>query len=259
MFGVEGNRLENKNKPRQSFVKISQSTKRYHKIFPFVIAGIFIVLLIGYYLYLNYYSNYNYIKKDTSKYLVYTKYTKSNADKLVTEVPEINIDSPDVDIINKKIESYAKEFLSKEGNVISYETQINGDILSILLKMLNKNTGYTPEVDFYSYNINLKTLSVLSSEEILSLFGVTESTVQSKIENQFRSFYNDEVAKGIVVSQECDYECFLGWRNVSNYMDSVHYYVENGKLIVYRPFIVYSVYGEETYFKEEDFQFYIAG
>lgn len=260
MFGVEERNQRNRDKKRRSREwKFPLVTKRYHKVIPFIVVGIFIILVIAYYIYINHYDNYNYIKKDTGKYLVFTSYTKNNSDKTVTEVPEINIDSADVTAINKKISSFAEKFLSKAGNKMSYETQLNGEVLSVLLKMVNANTGYAPEVDFYSYNINLKTLELMTDSQILSLYGVSLDTIKTKIENQFQSFYNDEVSKGIVVGEECNYECFLRWRNIQNYMDSVHYYIQQGKLIVYRPFSVYSVYGEENYFQEEDFQFYIAG
>lgn len=259
MFGLEEKKLKNKRKRNTHEIKMPSYTKHYHKVLPFVLSGIVIVFLICYYFYINYYDNYNYIKKDTNQYLVFTSYKKTNSDKTITEIPTINIDSSVADAINKKIESFAKEFLSKKGNKMSYETQLNGDVLSLVLKMVNANTGYTPEADFYSYNINLKTLTLMTKQEILSLYGISEDTVESKIAAQFQSFYNDEVSKGIVVGQECDYECFLEWRNIQNYMDSVHYYIQQGKLIVYRPFAVHSVYGEEKYFKEEDFQFYIAG
>lgn len=258
MFGV-GDKNFSKQKKKSTRFKLPQETKRYHKVLTFIVAGIFIGLLICYYLYMNHYDNYNYIKKDTSKYLVFTKYSKNNSDRSITEVPEINIDSRDVTVINKKINSFAKKFLSQPGNKLSYETQVNGEVLSLLLKMVNVNTGYVPEVDFYTYNINLKKKKLMSQQELLSLYGVTEESVKEKIQNQFESFYNDEVAKGYIVAQECNYDCFLEWRNIKNYMDSVHYYIENGKLIIYRPFSIYSVYGEEKYFKEEDFKFYING
>ena len=70
--------------------------------------------------------------------------------------------------------------------------------------------------------------------------------------------YEDEVYKGYLVKQECDYECFLGWREVDDYLDSVSYFVRDGKLIAYRPFTVYSVYGEEEYFTDKDYEFVIA-
>ena len=42
-------------------------------------------------------------------------------------------------------------------------------------------------------------------------------------------------------------------------MDSVYYYIENGKLYAYRPFNIYSVYGEEEYFTDESYKIYITG
>lgn len=259
MFGVEEKKRENNKKQKQPFFKIPYSTKRFHKALPFVVAFIVISLLIGYYLYLNYYSNYNYIKKDASKYLVFTTSTKKNSDKTLSEIPELNIDSADAVAVNEKVHTFAEKFLAKKGTKLTYETQLNGEVLSLLLKMVDNNTGYAPKVDFYTYNLNLKSLKLMTTQEILALYGLTEDSVEAKIAGQFQSFYNDEVAKGIIVPQECNYDCFLMNREVDNYMDSVHYYIENGKLIAYRPFIAHSIYGEETYFKEEDFQFYIAG
>ena len=93
---------------------------------------------------------------------------------------------------------------------------------------------------------------------ILSLFSVTEDDVRNKIEEKFQEFYEDEVYKGYLVKQECDYECFLGWREVDDYLDSVSYFVRDGKLVAYRPFTVYSVYGQEEYFTDKDYEFVIA-
>ena len=42
-------------------------------------------------------------------------------------------------------------------------------------------------------------------------------------------------------------------------MDSVYYYIDHGNLIAYRAFSIYSVYGEEEYFTDESYEFYIAG
>ena len=41
-------------------------------------------------------------------------------------------------------------------------------------------------------------------------------------------------------------------------MDDVSYYIENGNLVVYKPFVFYSIFGEEEYFKEDDFKFMIV-
>ena len=125
--------------------------------------------------------------------------------------------------------------------------------------MTDYSAGYSfPDIDFHTYNFNLETRTLMSDEAILSLFSVTEEDVRNKIEKKFHEFYEDEVYKGYLVKQECDYECFLGWREVDDYLDSVSYFVRDGKLIAYRPFTVYSVYGEEEYFTDKDYEFVIA-
>ena len=58
--------------------------------------------------------------------------------------------------------------------------------------------------------------------------------------------------------EECNYDCFLKYRNVSNYLDNVNYYVKDGKLYVYKPFVIYSIYDEEEYFTEDSYKFLIA-
>ena len=229
------------------------------RILTWVLIVILIILLIGYYLYNNYYSNYNYIKEDTSEYLVYTLSSSVNDLDMRNEIPYINIDSEDAHLVNKTIQEYANSFLKNKNNLFIYDSQVNGEVLSVLLKMLDYDEGYSyPEVSFHTYNFNLRTQSLMSDKEVLDLFDVGEKDVLNNIEGTFRSYYNDEVSKGYLVPEECDYDCFLDWRGISDYMDSVHYYIKNGKLIAYRPFSIYSVYGEEEYYNNDSYQFYIS-
>ena len=175
------------------------------------------------------------------------------------EIPEINIDSKDAQLVNDAIINYANSFLKDKNNLFVYTSQLNGEVLSVLLKMLDYSDGYPfPKTTFHTYNFNLKTQTLLSNDDLLALFDVTDVDVEKKIKGQFESYYNDEVSKGFLVSQECDYNCFLKWRNVDNYMDDVYYYVRNGQLIAYRSFDIYSVYGEEEYFDDSSYEFYIS-
>ena len=41
-------------------------------------------------------------------------------------------------------------------------------------------------------------------------------------------------------------------------MDNVNYYVKDGNLIAYKPFIFYSIFNDEEYFKEEHFEFLLV-
>ena len=260
MFGVN----EDKN-PRENIRKNKKKINRHHlsirigKIIPWVVVIILIILLVWYYLYKNYYNNKKKKKKDIDQYLVYTKQTTTNNQNLKNEIPEINIDSQDADLVNKTIQTYAASFLKNKDNLMVYDSQLNGQVLSILLKMLDYSSGYSfPDISFHTYNFDLTDQTLMSDEEVLKLFNVTEKTVRQKIQDQFEFFYNDVVAKKYIVPQECDYECFLTWRNIDDYMDSVYYYIEDGKLYAYRPFTIYSVYGEEEYFTDESYKIYIT-
>ena len=258
MFGVVQERkksVKKRKSPRKQFLSF-----RWKKILPWIFVFLLIVLLVFYYLYKNYYSNYNYIKKDSSQYLVYTKSSSTNNQNMKNEIPEINIDSKDADLVNKAIQNYAEDFLKNKNNLFVYDSQVNGEVLSVLLKMLNYEDGYSfPTVSFHTYNFNLKNQTLMEEEEVLDLFGVSDDDVSKKIKGQLQSYYNDEVSKGYLLRQECDYDCFLKWRGIDDYMDSVYYYIDHGNLIAYRAFSIYSVYGEEEYFTDESYEFYIAG
>lgn len=257
MFGVEHVKEKKVKRTSQKIaLPISFKSK---KVLLWIAVLVFIALLIGYYLYDNHYSNYNYIKKDVNQYLVYTKETSINSKGMRNEIPEINIDSKDAQLVNDTIINYAKSFLKDKNNLFVYTSQLNGEVLSVLLKMLDYREGYSfPTTTFHTYNFNLKTQTLMSNDDLLALFNVTEEDVEKKIKGQFESYYNDEVSKGFLVSQECDYNCFLKWRNVDNYMNDVYYYVRNGQLIAYRSFDIYSVYGEEEYFDDSSYEFYIS-
>ena len=41
-------------------------------------------------------------------------------------------------------------------------------------------------------------------------------------------------------------------------MDKVVFYVKNGDLVAYKPFIFFSIFGEEEYFEDEDYEFLIV-
>ncbi len=263
MFGVV------QSKPVKTKKNINHKNKKISFHFSFKLKRIiiwccvliFIFLLIGYYLYNNYYSNYNYIKEDKSQYLVYTMDTSINNQGMHNEIPYINIDSNDARLVNQTIQTYAQSFLKNKNNLIVYNSQLNGKILSVLLRMTDYREGYTfPDITFHTYNFDLDDQTLMDSEEILSLFHVSEAEVSKKIESQLKKYYQTEVDNGYFAAQECDYDCFLSWRDIEDYdyLDSVYYYIKNGSLIAYRPFNIYSVYGEENFFDEESYAFRIT-
>lgn len=216
-----------------------------------------IIFMIFFVIQRNKNDNYNNIKEDKSNYIVYTKYQKKGKVYSVY-VPYVNIDSPIAKSINEDIDLFVSEFINSKKAMIAYDYNINGIILSLVVKVVDYDTKYAPQPYFRTYNINLNTLELLADEALINYYGITEGDVEVAIENQFHKYYDKIVEKKFYNEKECNYKCFLKYRDVENYSDEVVYYIEDGNLIVYKPFVFYSVYGEEDYFKEKHFKFLIV-
>ena len=201
--------------------------------------------------------NFKKIKLKKNNYLVYSKVEKEDAD-YPKYVPYINIKGDIVNQVNKDIDDFVYNYVDSDKALVTYEYNISGIILSVVVKVLDYKEDYAPKIYFRSYNINLNTQKLISDQSLLDFFQTNETEVSTKIENKFREYYTELVKEGYYVPEECDYECFLGYRDVSNYVDNVNYYVKNGDLIAYRPFVFYSIFGDEEYFKEEHFEFLLV-
>lgn len=211
-----------------------------------------IILIIASQIYKSYKQNFNYLKVDKSEYIVYTRYNQNSK-----EVPYINVNSNDVKNLNEKIVEFCNDYVNIDDAKITYEYNINGNYLSLVIKVIN-NKEFPSKIVFKTYNINLKNRSVMSDEELLNYFRVNEDLLYAKINNRFIEMYKDEVAQGYMEEAECNYECYLGYRGVDDYLSELNYYIKDGKLVVYKPFIYSSIFGEEEYFNEDSFIFPIT-
>lgn len=119
----------------------------------------------------------------------YKKTIKDIYDEVYSyKIPKININSSEVDEINKeindKIISQAKEciqFLEKnEGGGlyrVDYSYYINNNVLSIVI-----NLEYDSDiVDYYVYNINITTGAKVTNEEILKIKKMTDNQFSEKL------------------------------------------------------------------------------
>ena len=201
--------------------------------------------------------SYNEIKIDSTKGFVYTINSKKEGLYRI-EVPYVNIKDSFGKSINEDIDFYVSDFIDNEKLILSYDYNINGKVLSLVIKTVDYNVKSVPKVYFKTYNINLEDLVLLSDEELLSIYSLTDFEVSSIIEKQFSDWYNDEIKEGYINEDECDYDCFLGYRDVEDYLENVVYYIKQGKLVAYKPFEFYSIFGEENYFKESDFEFVLS-
>lgn len=240
--------MKKKNKGKKDDIKIIG-----------IILVAFILVALNVYMYINNMtvnSSYDKLKEKKNDLIVYTRYTQTYKE-ISSIVPYINIKSEIIGNINEDIRLFANENLANKDNVITYEYGINGDILSVVIQVLNYDE-VLPKTLFKTYNINLKEKVVLTNNDLLNLYGIDQSFVNSKIEEKFKFFFADERKQGIF-DEECDYTCFLFMRKVNNYLDNVYYYVDDGKLYAYKEFSIYSIYDDEKYYKQEDHKILIVG
>ncbi len=230
-----------------------------NKKIPILIGGtvviIVLVILLSYFL--NKDHDYKNMKEDKNKDYVYTV-DSDRKDEFFIYIPKINIKGSTIENINKDIVSYLDDFIYEDMIRSNYEYEINGKVLSLVIKTVDYGNDDIPLVYFKTYNINLSNMQLLSDEELLSAYEVTLDDVSKSIEKKFKYWYKDLLKEEYFDEEDCDYECFLGNRDVENYTDDISYYIEKGNLVVYKPFVFYSIIGEEKYFKEEDFKFVIS-
>lgn len=216
-----------------------------------------IVLIVVYFFMNNHGVDYSKYKIDKTKTIVYTIDSKVDKDIYKKEKPYLNINSSLAKDINTEIDELVSDLYDKEYSSISYNYEINGNVLSLLVKMIDYKGEYGPEPYFVSYNYNLKDNYLLSNDELLGLFNYDYNDVEYSIEKGFNKYYSDLLKKGYYNDDECDYECFLDFHGVEEYLDDVVLYIDRGKLYAIKPFSFYTIIGDEDYFKEKHFNFLI--
>lgn len=203
--------------------------------------------------------NYSYLKIYKDQPLIMTRHDNGNEEYPIV-VPYINIDSNAVLGANDEILAYAQSFANKKNNAVTYEYEMNGKILSLVLKAVNNNTGGDPIVDFKTYNINLEKIELLNTDQVLEMFGVSYKQVETIIKSKFQNYYKQEVQEKYIDKSICGYECFLEWRGVKSddYLDKTSYYIKNGQLIAFKPFVTKTPLKEEKFYENETYEFQIT-
>ena len=115
--------------------------------------------------------NYNDIKLEKGNFLVYTKY-EDKSTKYTKEVPYVNLKADVFKQVNSDILLFCNEYMQKDKSIITYEYDINGIILSLVIKVINNETTYAPEPYFRTYNINLEFVlaNIISHKSAMSVF-----------------------------------------------------------------------------------------
>ena len=240
--------LEELEEPRKR-----NKTSKKKAAFLLVVCILLIVMIIVYTFLRNYNKDFNYMKEDISEHLVYTRY-KINKQ----EVPYVNIKSKSITSVNKDIVTFCNNFKEYEKIQITYDYNINGKYLSLVIKVKTYGINDWNDLYFHTYNIDLKEKSYVSEENLLKRFDVTDELIEARIHNKFVEYYNDELEQGYLQEEECDYDCYIKYRGFNEYRDDISYYIKDHKLIVFKPFETRSIFGEEEYFNDESFEIAIT-
>lgn len=196
-------------------------------------------------------------KKDVTKELVYTTYTKKEKQDgrydINANIPYININNNKIENMNKEIEDifYNKVndiLLDTENNEtiynVKYKAYVNDNILSLVISSELKEGNNSQRLIIKTYNYNISSNEVLDINQILNYRMLNAKTVQNKI--------NEAIKESVQTSsayQELGYNKYI--RDLNDEM----YKVENTKVFFLGEgkslYILYP-YGNSNYTRELD-------
>ncbi len=134
---------------------------------------------------------------------VYTVYNLVNEDEnfysVNAQIPMININSKKVKEINSQIKTEFYDIANsimrqKEGYTIytvSYVAYINEDVLSLVIKSSLKEQNKAEKVTVRTYNYSIADEKLYTLEELIKYKGTTVDEVQSTIDKDIRTAYNN--------------------------------------------------------------------
>lgn len=198
----------------------------------------------------------NSIKNDLNSYInLQEEYQDAESD-FISYLPNIKFNTSDAEAANNEIEDNYKLAIDNQ-NIFTYQANLNDEYLSLVTFYIYSdiNDNNYPKTIIKTYNFHIDTGKLATTEELLEEFDVTESDIINTLEQEFTSYYEQELESMYYTEDECNYECFLDLRGINSYSDNVSLYIDNNELYFYRPFAVYSRYKEEQFYRHEDFLF----
>ena len=243
MFGKDNEYKRVSNKEPN----INQRTLKLLLIVSIILIGLLVFFGVHYILNNKTFS----FKEDNSKNLVYTRYKSTSSDQ---KIPYLNTNNKDLQLINDDIESFVKKYLNDSNTKIVYEYDNSGIILSLLVGIFDSK-NYS--VKFRSYNIDLDDEVLLSDKYLLSYYDIQYKDIKENIKNKLTEYYNKEIGEYFETT-EVSYDTYLKMRDIDN-IDTNEYalYIKEGNLTAFVPINPYSIYGEESFFTNDKFNFYL--
>lgn len=133
-------------------------------------------------------------KKYKDKEIVFDLYNKESSDYLY-KIPYVNIDSEEVDTVNREIENYYKPLIEKELNnekeglsitmgKIEYNSYLNENVLSLVISNIYPNNCIYYKV----YNIDIYKGKEISNTELIN----QKNTKDTELLNKMKELYKQK-------------------------------------------------------------------
>lgn len=236
---------ENKANGKLDKIQLSNSTI----IMILVFVSFLLVALIAYGIVRLNSNDFKNIKEDNSKEIVYTLYANSNYHQ---EVPYINLKGDIYKEVNDNIQEIAGEYLDKEFGAITYDYNLNGNYISLVL-VITELTGDSARNNFYTYNINIANKELLSDEALISYYKTNDDEISGRVYYELEKAYKEKVDAGLITESACNLDCFISKRGNQNLNpDNYSYYIKDGYLAAYVPFERDDGIDDEKSFDEVD-------
>lgn len=211
---------------------------KYKKYFIITIILIVLISVYGLFILLN--KPINLI--DNSKDIIY-----SIVDEEDKKVPYLNLENSE--LINEDINKFVENNLNDSSN-ISYKYNKYGNIISLLIRIIEPSTSNAPIIKFKSYNFIINNSKLLSNDELISLSNTDKNNIYVDITNYFINFYNDSE-----IRNHLKYEEYINYR--SKYFDinnDINYFIDNNKLYTYININNGIDYEEYEYIKKNEYR-----
>lgn len=139
------------------------------------------------------------LKKEASKELIYTAVRKNeqktNVYDVNVNIPQININNTNVEKINKEINDvfYTKmnsiidnKSDSKSVYTVNYKAYINNNILSLIINANLKEGVNSQRLIIKTYNYNLSSNQLLDLNQVVDYRGLDKNNVQTRIKEKIK-------------------------------------------------------------------------
>ena len=237
--------IEKKSKSKLDKIQLSNSTI----ILIIIVISFLLVALVAYGIVRLNTNNYRSLKEDSSKDIVYTIYSNS---KYSQEVPYINLKGDIYKEVNNNIQEIAGEYLDKETGTITYDYNLNGNFISLVL-VITEYIGDSPRKNFYTYNIDTTNKQLLSKEALIDYYKTNTEEIKNRVLYELEKAYKNKIETGALTEESCDFDCYISWRGSQNLdPENYSYYIKDGYLAAYVPFEQYDAFGDDESFDEID-------